>query len=530
MCKRKIFSLLIAMVLLCINGCSYPESTEESSSETSVVEKPMEIRIGFWNIQDYLKGDPLQTYVEEKFNVKFIPVNITYDNYNSVLQELAVSDNLPDIFTHDIMGTSAYENWIQEGKIRSVPKDLSAYPNLETYLDQPYTQRFRHSDGFFYAIPRMTYPNEELWALDRCVLLRKDWMQNLGLSEPQSWEEFVDLLHAFVYEDPDGNGIDDTQGLATVNLYTLEVLYLSIFPELSNTERGWIYEDNQWMPVYNSKRTGAALQKIQQLYREGLLSSNFAYGRNEARQDFVDGKVGAICMQYYAMLKYMNEQDKLDQAHDIIMVMRPWPAEDGKRYRFTTSLHWSESYFGNNVDDEKMTRILEIYDWLLSDEFNTIWSYGLEGIDWEYQNGKIVSLDQEGMSNGQSAPLIKYPSMNIFAYLTDWNQENQYENTPANRILYGEENILYAQKLLKWYASETSRVNYNFDVVFMSTPAKNNLTSNQEAQKEMAKAIMSDRDAVEVWEESLAELQARNNLPLVIEEVTQKAEELGLEP
>lgn len=245
MCKRKIFSLLIAMVLLCINGCSYPESTEESSSETSVVEKPMEIRIEFWNIQDYLKGDPLQTYVEEKFNVKFIPANITYDNYNSVLQELAVSDNLPDIFTHDIMGTSAYENWIQEGKIRSVPKDLSAYPNLETYLDQPYTQRFRHSDGFFYAIPRMTYPNEELWALDRCVLLRKDWMQNLGLSEPQSWEEFVDLLYAFVYEDPDGNGIDDTQGLATVNLYTLEVLYLSIFPELSNTERGWIYEDKE---------------------------------------------------------------------------------------------------------------------------------------------------------------------------------------------------------------------------------------------------------------------------------------------
>nr|WP_143259833.1 extracellular solute-binding protein [Anaerofilum sp. An201] len=502
-----------------MQGCTQPVQ-EQPLSEPETA--PMQISVAFWNIADYLAGDSLQKYIEDKFHVQFVPVNITYDNYPSKYQEMAVADELPDIFAHDIMGTSVYEAWIQDGKISALPSNLSEYPNLEAYLETPYNQRFRTENGKIYAIPRMTYPSEELWALDRCILLRKDWMETLGLEEPQSWEEFVHLLQAFVNEDPDQNGVNDTGGLTSVHLNVLEAVYLSIFPELSNTERGWLYENERWMPVWASSRTGAALDQMQRLYRDGLLAPDFAYvTQKKAKEDFSQGRVGAIACQYYAMLKHLASEGELEKAQDMILVMRPWPAEDGNRYRFTTSLHWSETYFGGNVNRDKMERILQIYDWLLSDEFERIYRYGLEGTDWVWKGNEVQPLDE----TGNTVLLNKYPSLNIFGYLADWNQQDQYEDTSANALLFGKENVQYARELLRWYSENTVRVNYNYDIIFMSTPSKNRLISNRDVQREMVRAIMSHEQASLAWERSMQQFYADTTLQEAIDEVTAKAKE-----
>ncbi len=44
---------------------------------------------------------------------------------------------------------------------------------------------------------------------------RGDWLDNLGLAMPETIDEIVNVLYAFSNDDPDGNGIDDTYGLAT---------------------------------------------------------------------------------------------------------------------------------------------------------------------------------------------------------------------------------------------------------------------------------------------------------------------------
>lgn len=525
--SRKLSILCVfALILVLLSGCGSMQTLQPSSPLQEEPEPPMEISVGYWNITDFLIHDPVQEYIENKFNVRFIPAGMNYDNYSSILQQLSVQHNLPDFFTSDILGTSTYETWIKTNKIRSIPKDLSEYPLLDAYLSQPYTQRFKRNDGFVYAIPKITYDSEFLWSLDRCILVRKDWMEKLGLQTPGNWEEFEAMLSAFVHSDPDGNGIDDTTGLTATHPNTLEAVYLSVFPELSNTERGWIYEDNYWMPVYCSSKTGPALSKMQSLYQKGLLDPQTFYTTTgAAKEDFLNGKTGAICMQYNGLLKYYADNNMLDQADDQIMVLLPWSAEDGKRYRFTTSLHWSELYFGANVDDEKMNRILEILEWLLSDEFNRIWQYGLEGIDWQYKNGNIELLDENAVS-----PMVKYPFLTPFSVMIKWNQDGQYESTKANEILYGKENLLTAQNLLEWYEKNTERVNFNYDIIFMSTPAKDNLFSNRYVQQKMYEVISGKEDAETAWPKALAELDSTQSLTKAIKEVTAEAERLGITP
>ena len=46
------------------------------------------------------------------------------------------------------------------------------------------------------------------------IYVRQDWLDNLGLSAPTTYDELYEVCRAFTYDDPDGNGIDDTYGFA----------------------------------------------------------------------------------------------------------------------------------------------------------------------------------------------------------------------------------------------------------------------------------------------------------------------------
>ena len=43
--------------------------------------------------------------------------------------------------------------------------------------------------------------------------LRKDWMDALGLEEPETMEDAIEIVRAFVEQDPGGNGAGNTIGL-----------------------------------------------------------------------------------------------------------------------------------------------------------------------------------------------------------------------------------------------------------------------------------------------------------------------------
>lgn len=65
-------------------------------------------------------------------------------------------------------------------------------------------------DGRLYGLPRLSNAYDAL----PMMFVRQDWLDRLGLGMPATMDELMEVARAFTYSDPDGNGANDTYGLA----------------------------------------------------------------------------------------------------------------------------------------------------------------------------------------------------------------------------------------------------------------------------------------------------------------------------
>lgn len=197
--------LASAMAAGMLAGCGSSNGGGETSSKSTVSEsvaaddfsEHMDISLAFWDVESNLTGTPddkvLKT-LEDKFNVTFVPQNITWDDYEQKLQLWAASDSLPDIFMGAERTKSNFSKWANEGLLKEIPEDLSAYPNLAKYMDSAELPTCQ-VDGKTYCIFRQTYTEQARTVTDRVVAYRWDLAQEAGITkEPENWDEFREMI------------------------------------------------------------------------------------------------------------------------------------------------------------------------------------------------------------------------------------------------------------------------------------------------------------------------------------------------
>ncbi len=465
-----------------------PEIEEESDV--------MEITLGVWDAMELLQDDELQRELEEKFQVIFIPIEINYSNWVDEYQKLAALDQLPDIMSHNLIGTVTYQTWITQNLITMIPKDLKGYPNLQAYMGQDYIANYMNSDGEHWSIPRMGYDSQEGWILDRAIIVRKDWREELEIPPIRSVEELASLSQEFQKGDLDGNGLLDTRGIEINNMYKAEGLYLPDYPLVSNTERGWIEGDERLEPAYLSSDVGEALNLTQQLYREGAINESFFFQyAEESFSNFLGEKSGILIADFPKLAYQWIEKYPDRKLEDYIEIVDPWVSEDGNRYRFTTTLHWSELYLCGGMEEEKLEKILEIFDYLLSEEFK-------------------IKLENPEVQ--------KMPSSRFFNQLVDWNMGDFYTNEGWYKDQFPESTHEFLESELKWYEENTIPVPYNFEPIYVSEDEVSLMPNIELIYDIMVECILSEDLASEKWGEEIEEFRDAIELDAVIDGINQK--------
>lgn len=523
-----VFIIGILLMAFILDGCSpktAPVLTDKKKLPDSLNEisfsKHLDISVGFWNIEDMEKAskpDPLTQYVEELFNITLHPVSVTWSNYKQRYQILSATDSLPDIFatltisSNHTNDSAVFTNMIETGSIRPLPEDLSTYPVLNDLLKSvSYT---KYKDGQYYAIPRFSITEPILSATDAAMLVRRDWMDNLGIQDPESIDDFIDMTIAFVTEDPDGNGVHDTLGYNVNNVSVLgKWVILGIAPSCNLFS--WVLEEERFVPTWLTDSFIQVVKIYHRLYQSGGLDPDFfSKSPVTVMEDFASGRLGALEYKSSpgALLEIREKWDALNDKpfEECVDVLPIFPAPDGVRYSNSSNAFWSESFVSSSVTDEKLERILALFEFLLSEEGQELCLYGLEGIDYKreedgsYQH--ILDVKTDSLVTGL---IKKYPSVHLFRNLAAWGGTSwkDFEDNPLNRRLYGASCIQLGRKSVMWYQENTRQITRP-DPFLLFPKEPSDKFSTSQAFDSFIRTIIQEDDPIPLWNELIAQMKA----------------------
>ncbi len=203
--SKRLLAMTLALVMAAgtLAGCGAKASSADTVSAAAAEKtaEPVEVTVAIWGAEEGLaapENASILKALEEKTGVRLVAQNVTWDDAEQKIQLWATNGQLPDIFCGDFVGKSFFNNWVEQGVIRALPEDLSAYPNLKEYLKMERAVAAM-KDGKYYMIPRQTYGDISYSVQDRNVAYRWDLAQKAGVTkEPETYEEYRAMIQKII--------------------------------------------------------------------------------------------------------------------------------------------------------------------------------------------------------------------------------------------------------------------------------------------------------------------------------------------
>jgi multiple sugar transport system substrate-binding protein len=129
-----------------------------------------------------------------------VEVTAIFDDFETKLQQRAAQKKLPDIVMNDATQIGTMHS---QGLLREI--DLGKIKDSNQISGQGLASG-KSLDGKQYGLP--------ISAQASALLIRKDWREKLKLDVPRTWDDFAAMATAFTTQDPDGDGKNNTAGLA----------------------------------------------------------------------------------------------------------------------------------------------------------------------------------------------------------------------------------------------------------------------------------------------------------------------------
>lgn len=349
------------------------------------------------------------TYMEEKFDVNF---DLKYFKYGETH-----TSTPPDLFvTHARYAYAA-------GATRTIPRSMIeqyAPRYAEVLTREPYGWEFNKATDQE-AVLGLNFYDSEAETPGMYSIYRLDWLEKTGFSppgevvplhdglyftdQPFTQAQFVDIMRAFTFDDPDGDGTPDTygfvlpdnpDGLSWCNT-TLAGMWGLNFNNMN--------DDGTAKPYFASERYKDFLQFLSGLYDEGLAvvrDNNSIWA-----DDIVAGQVGWWCdnpgnIGMYRQTSRGTLFEKEPEAK--LLITPPEIGASGQQgvasntvLPFNKNSQWVISA---QVSDAKLAKILSIFDELTFDpETWMVARYGFEDEDYHWEDkpyeSRVLQSQQE---------------------------------------------------------------------------------------------------------------------------------------
>ncbi|MGI2295279.1 extracellular solute-binding protein [Paenibacillus sp. GXUN7292] len=319
--------------------------------------------------------------------VDFVAQQAPGDDYNTKLNLLASSGELPDFFDIDALTLSRF---VEQGLVQPIDEYLKAAPNLMKLIPQHYWEQVTF-DGKIYALPNGL--REEAFNSPNVgsILIRQDWLDTLNLKAPTNLDELYTILKAFVNDDPDQNGKKDTFGFSGTKLSRFN----SIFGAYGVIPNFWIERDGQIKKGFTLPETKQALALLQQWYKEGLIDPDFPVMESkQLNEKIINSKIGLFENDAYLVDPKANPTsealNKTTPSSKLVLIPPP-KGPEGKSGTPQVNAVAAAPLRALSVNAQDPERLFRFLNWFVDDSegggFNLA-LYGIEGTDYTYDKEK----------------------------------------------------------------------------------------------------------------------------------------------
>lgn len=402
--RVKILSLMLSAACgaICMCGC---EKEESQFSITMMAEKFP----SFENVDQTTWIQSLENYTEVDLQFQMVPTL----EYVSQVEQMIRNDKLPMVVAanENVLDQESFYAYLNAGGFWDLEDYLDDYPDLKNFVGADTWENSR-IQGHIYGIPRLRI-------LPRyTAYYRKDWAEKLGISPPETLEEIYEMLKAFTYQDPDGNGQDDTVGLADSwqTWRAREWNGIQTVTTALGGPNGWGYdaEQEKVVPDFATEEYMQMLDWFGRLYDEKIMDHSFSYLTPVQRQElFIQGYAGMI----FGVIDDAPEmEDRLremipDAEVAILPVIRA--EKETEEYRVNATPGYNGLILFNRLgngaikDEQELRRVLSFYNSLCSQEGQELLLFGTEGEFFVTENdGEKKLIYEEGNNRSTLAAAV----------------------------------------------------------------------------------------------------------------------------
>ena len=213
--------------------------------------------------------------------------------WNEQFNLLMASNDWPDLF--DCGVTSRYATGIAGLLEDDVVVELSGY--LEEFAPD-YLRLLNENQGFSESVVQQGGEIVEFATAmssyqDQGMMIRQDWLDELGLEMPATVDELTEVLKAFKNEYGLTMPLMVQAGLDTGLTYTYNIDRRGF----SNSGMGWVVEDGTVKCTYDTDGFRDYLALLSDYYAQGLFDDNFVNISNELNtitSTYLDGECGVF--------------------------------------------------------------------------------------------------------------------------------------------------------------------------------------------------------------------------------------------
>ena len=447
---------------------------------------------------DQWTGEDMYTdIINEKFGVSIKASNYAYEDWDTMVNTAINGNNLTDTIQFNLKAYnfgSTYESWVDFGMLKALPDDMSKWPNLKSMLDNISNIDALKVDGKLYGIPIANdIKNPQKDFSNFTYVYRRDWAKKIDEMYPDrdpvyregdvyTWDEFTRLCDAF------NTNLKTLSGMAQASVLVDEEW---AFPSVTN-----FYKDAPH--CYAKDADGKAIANFaSEKYLAGLeVAKDFVSGKkiysqdqynfaaNKANQLYLGGQA-AILYDNYSLANYIKlrklfkESQKnvpgfnLDDGTAFLKIKGP----DGKFALEGTENWFSMTMFNADISNKKQEKILDILDYLLTEEGTRLAIYGKQGYDYDIVDGEVVlnemGWEKDAMTGQYATKTNGAKYLRYMATLgNDTKSYDPFTELDAYNLLNAWQEEMKAAKT----AGELRVVQEPADISWMSTPSKNDKT------------------------------------------------------